>query len=186
MHKIVEWSPDLNLSEFYKRAAEKGFVNNASQKTMIDCFRNEKEWAAWILFKNNTPIGSVAAHSFNDVMGENSYRILARTCILDGVRAKGLMTARTAIKQHQNLTDQFLAPVCINWVGKKGRIFATSNCNREASQKLVHNIYFPNLEDIGVVTKRIENITYRNTKQTVWEIFPDRFFESLNLYPRWV
>lgn len=184
--EIKEWNVNLDLTEFYDRAADKGFVNNQSQKTMIDCFRNEKEWNAWILYKNDKPIGSVAAHSFDEVMGENSYRILARTCVLEGVRSKGLMTAKTAIKQHQNFTDQFFMPTCIDWVGQKGTIYATSNANKEASQSLVHRIYFPALEDIGIVQKCKEDVIYRNTKQTVWKIFPDRFFESLEKYPKWM
>lgn len=186
MHKIVEWSPDLNLSEFYKRAAEKGFVNNASQKVMIDCFAKEREWNAWILYnKENKAIGSIAVHSFDDVMGKNSYRI-ARTCVLDGVISKGLMTAKTILQRHQNLSDQFLVPACLNWIGKKGKIYSTTNCNKEASQRLVHKLYFPNFEQMGIAKKRINNLIYRNTNQTVWEIFPEKFFESLNLYPRWV
>jgi len=68
MHKTIEWSQDLDLTEFYSEATHRGFINNSSQKTMIDCFRNEREWNAWILYKNNRAIGSVAAHSFDDVV----------------------------------------------------------------------------------------------------------------------
>jgi hypothetical protein len=28
-------------------------------------------------------------------------------------------------------------------------------------------------------------VFYRGTNQTVWEIFPDKFFEELNKHPRW-
>jgi hypothetical protein len=80
MHKLKEWDPSLDLTEFYSEATRRGFVNNSSQKAMIDCFRNEKEWSVWILYDNDRAIGSVAAHSFDDVMGPNSYRILTRVC----------------------------------------------------------------------------------------------------------
>lgn len=183
--KIVEWNQQLDLHNFYREAGRRGFVNNSNQKIMIDCFRNEAEWNAWILYKGKKPIGSVVAHSFDNLMGPASYRILARTCILEGVRSRGLMVAKTAIKQHQNMTDQFLLPQCLEWVNGRGRVFATSNQSKEASQKLVHNYYFPILESIGVVEKRLSKVLYRNTEQTVWEIIPDRFFESLNRYPRW-
>ena len=42
MHKMVQWNKDLDLSEFYNEAGRRGFVNNASQKVMIDCFQNER------------------------------------------------------------------------------------------------------------------------------------------------
>lgn len=184
MYKIVEWSESLDLEEFYREAKEKGFVNNCNQKIMIDCLKKDKDWNAWILYKKNKPIGSIAAHTFDDVMEENSYRI-ARTCILDGMVNNNLTTAKTILQQHQNLSDQFLVPACLKWLNGKGKIYSTTNCNKEASQRLVHKLYFPNLEKMGIVQKRIDNLFYRNTNQTVWEWFPDKFFESLNKYPRW-
>ena len=182
---IRPWNEKMDLSEFYSLAKQKGFINNSNQKIMIDCFRNEKEWMAWILFKKEKPIGSVVAHSFDDVMGEKSFRILARTCVLDGVVGSGLTTAKKAIQQHQNITDQYLFTKCLEWVGDRGRIYATSNTSKFASQKLVHNIYFPTLEKLGIVTK-VKDVRYRYTDQTVWEIHKNKFFENLARYPRWL
>jgi len=44
MFNLVEWTPQLDLTEFYAEATSRGFVNNSSQKAMIDCFNNEREW----------------------------------------------------------------------------------------------------------------------------------------------
>jgi hypothetical protein len=184
MHTLVEWTPELDLSDFYAEAAHRGFVNNSSQKAMIDCFHNEREWNAWILYEDDRAIGSVAAHSFDDVI-PNSYRILTRVCTFAEARqSKGLITPKRLVAEHQNLTDQFLLPKCIEWVAGRGRMFATSNASKEASQRLVHSYYFPTLEKIGVVTK-IKDVHYRHTDQTVWEIHADKFFENLVKYPRW-
>lgn len=184
MYKLIEWTPELDLSEFYKEADRRGFVNNASQKTMVDCFRNEREFNVWILYENDSPIGSVAAHSFDDVMGPNSYRILTRVCTFAEARPfKGLITPKRLVAEHQNLTDQFLLPKCIEWAGKEN-IYATSNASKEASQRLVHSYYFPTLEKIGIVEK-VKEIYYRNTEQTVWKIDADAFEKNLAKYPRW-
>lgn len=184
MYKIVPWSEELDLTKFYAEAEQRGFANNASQKVMIDCFRNESEWAAWILYQDDKAVGSVAAHSFNE-MGKNCYRILARTCTFGDARPNGgLITPKRLIAEHQNLTDQFLLPVCLDWTGSN-RVFATSNESQVASQRLVHRHYFPTLEKLGIV-KRIGNIVYRSTEQTVWEIYPNTFLENLNRYPRWI
>lgn len=184
MYKIVEWTEDLDLTDFYVEAEQRGFVNNSSQKTMIDCFRNEREWKAWILYQDHRAVGSVVAHTF-DIMGDNSYRVLARTCTFGTARPHGgLITPKRLIAEHQNLTDQFLLPACISWTGKEN-IYATSNESKVASQRLVHRHYFPTLESIGIVS-RVGEINYRNTDQTVWKIHADRFLENLELYPRWV
>lgn len=185
MFKLVEWSPDLDLTDFYAEAARRGFVNNANQQRMIDCFRNEREWNAWILYQDKKPIGSVAAHSFDDVM-PGGYRILTRVCTFGEARPhNGLVKAHRLCAEHQNLNDQFLLPQCLEWVNGRGRCFATSNASKEASQRLVHSIYFPTLAKVGVVSK-IKDVHYRHTDQTVWEIHPEKFYENLERYPRWI
>lgn len=183
MYKIVPWTEDLDLSEFYAEAEHRGFANNANQRVMVDCFRNEPKWAVWILYQNNKAIGSVAAHSFT-AMGPNAFRVLARTCTFGTARPiSGLITPKKLIAEHQNLTDQFLLPTCINWA--KGDLYATSNESTVASQRLVHRHYFPTLAKIGIV-ERIKEMNYRNTNQTIWRIYPDKFLANLKLYPRWV
>jgi hypothetical protein len=183
MYKIIPWSEDLNLTEFYAEAERRGFANNSNQQTMIDCFRNEAEWAAWILYQDDRAIGSVAAHSFA-VMGPNAYRVLARTCTFGTARQNsGLITPKRLIAEHQNLTDQFLLPACINWA--QGDLYATSNESTVASQRLVHKHYFPTLAKLGIV-ERVCEMNYRNTDQTVWRIYPDKFLANLKRYPRWI
>ena len=183
MYTVVNWSEDLDLTEFYAEAGRRGFVNNAGQKAMIDCFRNEAEWSAWILYQDHKAVGSVAAHSFT-VMGPNAYRVLARTCTFGTARQNGgLITPRKLIAEHQNLTDQFLLPACIDWA--KGELYATSNESIVASQRLVHRHYFPTLAKLGIV-ERVGEMNYRNTDQTVWRIYPDKFLANLERYPRWL
>lgn len=183
MYKIISWSEDLELSEFYKHAEEKGFVNNSSQKAMIDCFRKEDAWQAWILYYNNQAVGSVAAHSFLE-MGDNAYRIAARTCVLTSLLPTDTLRTKNQIVTHQHVTSQFLIPACIDWTPKGSRLFITSNKNEIGTQRLVHKIFGPAMEESGQM-KRVKDIFYRGTNQTVWELFPDKFYDQLNKYPRW-
>lgn len=184
MYKLVDWSPELDLTEFYAEAARRGFENNSSQKAMVDCFNNEPEKKVWILYQDDKAVGSVAAHSF-DIMGPKAYRVLARTCTFGTARPNGgLITRQRLIAEHQNLTDQFLLPACIEWAGKEN-IYATSNRSEVASQRLVHNYYFPTLAKLGIV-EFVTEAYYRGTEQTVWKINADKFLENLNRYPRWV
>jgi hypothetical protein len=184
-YKTVRWQPDIDLAEFYAEAESRGFANNASQRAMIDCFRNEPEWAAWILYQDGKAVGSVAAHSFT-VMGPNAYRVLARTCTFGTARQNsGLITPKRLIAEHQNLTDQFLLPKCLEWVGDRGLAYATSNSSKQASQRLVHKYYFPTLAELDIV-ERIKDIDYRGLLQTVWKINGDKFLTNLERYPRWV
>jgi hypothetical protein len=185
MYKIVPWSEDLDLTEFYAEAEQRGFANNATQKVMIDCFRKESTWAGWILYQDDKAVGSVVAHSFPE-MGKDAYRVLARTCTFGTARQNGgLITPKRLIAEHQNLTDQFLLPTCIEWTPPWSDLYATSNEGAAASQRLVHKHYFPTLEKLGIV-ERVKEMTYRNTDQTVWKIRADKFLENLERYPRWV
>lgn len=183
MYKIIPWSESLDLSEFYRQAEEKGFVNNSSQQAMIDCFRKEREWAVWILYYNQQAVGSVAAHSFPE-MGDNAYRIAARTCVLSHLLPLTSLRTRNQIVTHQHVTSQFLIPTCIEWAPIGSKFFITSNENEVGTQKLVHNIFGPAMEATGQM-KKVKDLFYRGTNQTVWELFPDRFYEQLNKHPRW-
>lgn len=186
MYKVIPWTPELDLTEFYATADAKGFVNNASQKMLVDSLAKEKEWCVWILYYNNRAIGSVGAHSFPE-MGDNAYRIAARTCVftdqLLGPYGNALRTI-SVITKHQNPTAQFLIPTCIEWAPSGANLYITSNESSVGTQRRVHNIFGPALERMGVM-QRVKELYYRGTEQTVWQLFQDKFYQELNKHPRW-
>jgi hypothetical protein len=184
MYKIIPWSDDLDLEQFYKDAASRGFDNNASQHMLVDCFKKEQKCQTWILYYNNKPVGSVAAHTFDDVMGPNTFRVAARTCVFTDKLPLTSLRTRNQIITHQHVTGQFLIPACLEWLPNNARAFITSNENKAGTQKIVHRVFAPAMEKTGQM-KRIKEVFYRGTTQTVWEIFSDKFFEQLNKYPRW-
>jgi hypothetical protein len=187
MYQVIEYNPTLDLSEFYSTAESKGFYNNSSKHMLIDSISKESEWNVWLLQYDNKFVGSVAAHSFN-IMGDNCYRICARTCVftdmLPGTYGKNLRTV-SVITEHQNPTAQFFIPTCIDWTPKGSRLFITTNESAVGTQQRVHKIFAPTLEKLGQM-KYIKDEFYRGTKQSIWEIFPDKFYETLNKYPRWI
>jgi hypothetical protein len=183
MYKIVPWTETLDLSDFYRLALAKGFVNNASQKMLVDCFRKEREWQVWILYYNNVAVGSVAAHSFPE-MGDDAYRVAVRTCVFTDLLPTNSLRTKNQIVTHQHVTSQFLIPVCIEWAPKGSKLFITSNENETGTQRLVHRIFGPAMESTGQM-KKIKDIFYRGTTQTVWELFSNRFYEELNNHARW-
>lgn len=183
MYKIIPWSPELDLKDFYANALARGFENNASQKMLIDCFKNEREKQVWILYYNNDAVGSVAAHSF-DEMGPNSYRIAARTCVFSDMLPIRHLRTRNQIVTHQHVTSQFLIPACIEWAPKDSKLFITSNESSVGTQRLVHRIFGPAMEATGQM-KRVTQMLYRGTEQTVWQLYPDKFNEELAKYKRW-
>jgi hypothetical protein len=185
MYKIIPWNQLLDLSYFYSEAEKRGFHNNSSQKVMIDCFKNERLFKAWILFKDNIPVGSVCCHSL-DELGPNSYRICARTCNLTETRPiNGLLTLNRMMKEHQHVTPQFYIPANIEFCGEDSNMYISSNNSDIASQKIVHNLYCPTMEKLGILSKECE-LEYRGHFQTFWKLNVKNFKESLNRYPRWV
>lgn len=184
MYKIIPWSKNLELSDFYKSAANKGYINNSTQQMLVDCFSKENKWNVWILFKDEQPIGSVAAHSFDDVMGKNSYRIAARTCIITDQSDKNSLRTKNQIVTHQHYTSQFLIPACLNWVPKKSSVYITTNRLETGTQRLVNRIFAPAMEKTGQM-KYVKEVEYRGCQQSVWQFFPEKFWEEMSKYPRW-
>jgi len=186
MYKIIPWSSDLNLTAFYAEAGRRGFDNNSSQRVLVDCFSNETHKQVWILYYNDEAVGSVAAHSFPE-MGDNAYRIATRTCVftdkLPGTYGQGLRTL-SVITEHQNPTAQFLIPACINWVPSDADLYITSNESIVGTHRRVHRTFGPALEKLGQM-KRIKEMEYRGTIQTIWQFFPDKFLKELERFPKW-
>jgi hypothetical protein len=176
---MIPWNESLNLSEFYKKALDKGFVNNSSKELLVDCFNNEELKQVWILYNNENPIGSVAAHSIDE-----GVRICARTCVLtDQTLFKSLRT-RSQITCHQHITAQFFIPVCIEWAKNKDMYITTHNGD-VGTQRLVHSIWAPTLEKTGVLSREFEK-EYRGHLQTFWKLNSKVFLEQLERYPRWI
>lgn len=183
MYKIIPFSDDLDLEEFYAKAKAKGYENNSSRFWLKDCFRNEAESETWILYYKGKAVGSVAAHSFPE-MGERAYRIAARTCVFTDEIETNTLRTRNQIITHQHATSQFLIPACIEWAGRENDLYITSNNLEGGSQRIVHNVYFPSMAKSGQV-ERVCEMEYRGTVQTVWKLNVERFYEELNKYPRW-
>ena len=183
MYKIVPWSEDLDLREFYKEAEKKGFINNATKHMLVDCFRNERESQTWILYYGNRAVGSVAAHSF-DEMGPNSYRIATRTCVFTDAIPTPTLRTRNQIVTQQHVTGQFLIPACIEWAGRENNLYITSNNLEGGSQRLVHNVYFPAMVKTGQA-EHVCDMQYRGTVQSIWRLNVERYYEEMDKYPRW-
>jgi hypothetical protein len=184
MYKIVPWSLELDLKEFYSKAEKKGYKNNSNEQSLVRCFDNEKEKQVWILYYNDKPIGSVAAHSF-EIMGENSYRICARTCVItEDSGMSHLRPLKKGILDHQHITAQIFIPTCIKWCSKSSNLYITSNESETGSQRLVHTIFCPAMEKIGVLEFK-GNHFYRGLEQAVWKLNVLKFYQELDRVGRW-
>lgn len=188
MFEIKEYNSNIDLTDFFKECEKRGFTNNNSKKSLINCFENEKYKKIWILFFKNKPVGSVAAHSFDSVMGANSYRIAARTCVLtnliEGHQYSKNLRTKNVICHHQNPTSQFLLPVCLSWVPQDSSLYITTNEELAGTQSRVNKIFAPIMQEKKIIEK-VKTIYYRNTWQNLWKFNRDTFFKDLDQYRRW-
>ena len=182
---MTPWSPDLDLTDFYAKAAAKGYDNNATQRMLVECFANERHSQTWLMYYGNRAVGSVAAHSLDvPELGPDAYRICARTCVLTDELPRMSLRTITGIIEHQNYTAQYLMPACIEWTPPWADLYITSTENAVGSQRLVNRIFCPALEATGVL-EFAGNIVYRDTPQNFWRVNVDKFYEELNTYGRW-
>lgn len=184
MYKIQEYQRNIDLSSFYQRCLEKGFMNNASPKRLIDTFEKQKFFKLWILFYKDTPVGSTVAHDFDEVMGENSYRICARTCVLSDMLPIKHIRTKDGIINHQNVCSQIFIPVILRSLPLHSRCYITSSDKDEASMKQVNGIWAKLLSRQGVL-EPVKDIFYRGANQTVWQLNTESFLAQLEQHPRW-
>lgn len=183
MFKIVPWSSDQDLSDFYNNAKIRGFDNNASEHMLVNCFQNETDKQVWILYYDGTAVGSVAAHTL-DIMGDRSFRICARTCVFSDLLPMTSLRTVDGIIKHQNYTAQYLMTACIEWAGRDKYLYITSNESSSGSQRLVHKIFCPALVKTGVLEYSGDR-EYRGLVQSFWKVNVVRFYEDLDRYGRW-
>jgi len=188
MYKLATWTPDIDLkmSDFYAEAARRGFENNASRKMLVESIAKSARWCAWILQCNNRIVGTSAAHSLPE-LGENAYRICARTCILTNwlsdTYANNLRT-KCVITEHQNPTAQFFIPAQINWANLGSDLYISTNSSPVASQRSVNNTFAKLLESTGVLSLAT-TMHYRGHDQNFWKLNTTLFLDQLNSKPRW-
>jgi hypothetical protein len=181
---LVAWSEELDLDEFYREAALRGFENNSNRKILVDSFEKERQKSVWMLYYDSRAVGSVAVHSL-DILGERAYRICARTCVFtDMIPINHVRTRRKTIQEHQNITAQFYIPKCIEWAGTGAELYISTNESPVASQRLVHRIYCPALMETGAIESSQE-IFYRGHMQTFWKLNSKVFLEQLDKFGRW-
>jgi hypothetical protein len=184
-YKLIEYSENLDLSQFYKESSRRGFENNQSQKAMFDCFRNEREWKGWLLEYNGQYVGGACAHSFDDVMGPGSYRILARTCVFtDLTHRPTFYTKNTSIVEQQCAAAQFYVPVALQYFGKDKRFYATSNKSPVGNQQRVDRLWFPVQEKLGRFNF-VKTEFYRGCEQNIWQLNVKEWQDSISLYNQW-
>jgi len=184
MYEIKKYGNDLDLSFFYQRCQEKGFLNNASQKRLIDSFSKQKYFNLWILFYDNLPVGSTAVHDFDEVMGENSYRICVRTCALTELLPIKHMRTKDGITKHQNICSQIFIPVTLNALPKDSKCYITSSNKDEASMQKVNGIWAKLLSKQGVI-KKVKDVFYRGANQTVWQLNTEEFMKQIDRHTKW-
>lgn len=183
--KLVEFNYELDLTEFYSQAFQKGYINNSSQAKMIECFKNEREWNAWIIYENQNPCGAVACHSLG-IMGSNAYRMLARTCFFPTHNLnKGLISRKNMIHHHQHVISQFFMMAGIDWAGQDKDFYVTTHNTKEASHRRAHSVWAPEMVKAGVLKKEVEQ-EYRGHVQTFWKLNTDGFLEALSKNNRWL
>ena len=183
MFYIREYTDALDLADFYSTAHNRGFYNNDSKEKVIDTWLHMDRWQVWFLYYNDTIVGSIAAHSLEElgVLGD-AYRIAARTCTFDDLtgQRKTLRTANTIIAKHQNLTAQFLLPLCIEWAGKDKDLYISSNENDTGTQKYVHRLYCPGLRKVNVLEDPVE-LEYRGAIQSFWRMNVPEFYNQMQV-----
>lgn len=184
MYRIQEYHKDLDLTAYYQLAHQRKFYNNNSKEKTIDTWKHMDRWQVWFLYYNEQIVGSIAAHSLEEltVLGD-AYRIAARTCTFDDLTGQrnSLRTANTIIAKHQNLTAQLLLPLCIEWAGKHKDLYISSNENDTGTQKYVHRLYCPGLRKINILEDPIE-LEYRRAIQSFWKLNVIEFYKQIEQY----
>ena len=168
---VKKWTPDLDLEFFYAEAKKRGFENNATEKMLVQSLSNEEECIVWIVYYDNTPVGSFAAHKLDFLPG---YRICTRICAFTDLMPLTSIRTRKEIAEHQHITGQIFIPVTIEHYGKDKNFYISTHPSSVGTQRAVHNVWAPTL--LANNTISLETVTeYRGHEQHFWKLNVDVF-----------
>lgn len=171
---VKPWTPELDLTFFYEESKKRGFVNNATEKMLVQSLSNEEEMMVWIVYYNNLPVASFAAHKLDFLPG---YRICTRICAFTDLMPLTSIRTRKEIADQHHITGQIFIPVTIDHYGRDKNFYISTHPSEVGTQRAVHNVWAPAL--VSNNTIQLETIaTYRGHEQHFWKLNVD-VFESI-------
>lgn len=185
MFSVKEFSEQLDLTEFYKTAKERGYYNNCNQTVLHDNMKHLNDYKTFLLYYEETVVGSVCLHSLEElnILGDNAYRVGARTCLfpdlIGGTRKFSMQNYNNNPFSHYS--TQLLFPMCIKYCGIDTPMYVSTNENEVGTQIKVHRIWAKVMHRLGYLIDPVE-LDYRNNFQTFWKINTQKWIDDLRTH----
>ena len=183
MWKLEIYNGTQDLEQWFQDASAKNYVNNSSQKMLLDYLQNEEDTTLFLLYNNNRIVGNFVTHKLRSlgILGANAHRIAARMCVINdhiqGPRKIIGLRSMNAENCHDHINHQFLYSVGIRYLGLDTPMYVSSHPSAVGSQKIVHNKYCPKLKEIGLLEEPIE-LEYRNHFQYFWKLNTKKWWDT--------
>jgi len=189
MFTVIPYSASLDLSEFYQNAREQGFYRH-TDPSVFD-YDRELRAQVWIIYKDNRPIGSFAAHTAfprPEFKGQIAYMIWNSMCILDHTPI-GVFGPKTFHYGHQNIMSQIVSPVCIRWVYEQEgtediNMYSAFIENRPPPYNKVANKFHQRYQKSGYVTAYKTSVIGADTVQW-WTVNHKLFMKDSDRAEKW-
>lgn len=182
MFSIKEFSDQIDLTDFYSKAYEKGYYNNCNQTVLHDNMQHFNDYKTFLLYWDDVVVGSVCLHSLEElnILGENAYRIGARTCVFNELIG-GAQKHKVHNYNHRPLnhaTAHILLPMCIKYCGLDTPMYISTNNSKIGSQIKVSRVWAKVMSRHGYIYDPVE-LDYRNNFQTFWKVNAKKWIDDL-------
>lgn len=161
--QVKQLSPDIDLTNFFYEANKLGYEDNNSYDRL--------HGQVFVLLKTGVAKGMCIVHEFQD-----GYRILSRTCILPSFYEQSSIITQADIKRYQFPFQKWLMAACVEYC-KDSPMYITTSDNDKGGQRLVHKIWAPMMEDMGVL-KYLRPIVYRKSNHHLWKVNGTEFVKQ--------
>jgi hypothetical protein len=174
MFKVVNWTPDLDITDFYDEAKKRGYHNNDSYESMIKPFEDLEDTKILILYYDNKTVGCSISHPFLD-----GYRIFTRLCVFTDLTPFRRCGTVKAFKEHQHVTPRFFLP---EHAKLNAPLYFTTHPEDTAKMQSMHKLVTSWLSQCEVI-EHYDNIEYRGSTQSVWKVNTEKWLDDMNKYP---
>jgi hypothetical protein len=184
MFEVIQYTPKINLTQFFRDALDQGFIFHTSPRIF---HWNEPIVQNWVIYQNDTPVATFGVHSLKSKTGNiDDFSIMSRMCVLK-YDSPVIPTPRGFYEQHQNFVAQIVLPTCFNWLlttQESINTYVTVDLAKPPQYIKGHKKMLRTWAKRGLM-EFVNNNMWDDREVALWKFDYKKFLEQYNNCPKW-
>jgi hypothetical protein len=184
MFEVIQYTPKINLTQFFRDALDQGFIFHTSPRIFL--WPQEPVFNNWVVYQDNNPIATFGVHSLKRYNAPG-YSIMSRMCVLK-YNSPVKPTPGGFYEQHQNFVAQIVLPTCIKWLYKSQgtdiSTYVSVDTSKPPQYMKGHNKMLQSWSKRGLMELKSDQY-WHDRQVALWSFNHSLFLEQYEQCPKW-